>query len=80
MKFFNKRFYLKKNKISKLHVKKDKSCNSLLDFQSSNLLKRGSNPRLVFSCKYSKSFKNSSSYETTLVTAFKLCFSIRKNF
>ena len=40
MKFFNEKFYLKKNKISRVHVK-DKSCNSLQDFRP--LLKRDSN-------------------------------------
>ena len=39
MKFFNERFYLKKNKILRVHVK-DKSCNSLQDFRPATLLKR----------------------------------------
>ena len=42
MKFFNERFYLKKNKISRVHVK-DKSCNNPQDFRPAALLKRGSN-------------------------------------
>ena len=42
MKFFNERFYLKKNKISRGHVK-DKSCNSLQDYRPAALLKRDSN-------------------------------------
>ena len=33
----------------------------------------------VFSCEYSKSFRNSFLY-TTLLGAFELCFSIRKEF
>ena len=41
MKFFL-RFYLKKNKILRVHVK-DKSCSSLQDFRSVTLLKRDSN-------------------------------------
>ena len=36
------RFYLKKNKILRVHVK-DKSCNSLQDFRPATLLKRYSN-------------------------------------
>ena len=35
---------------------------------------------MVFSCAYSKSFRNSFSYRTTLMAAFELCFSIRKEF
>ena len=42
MKFFNERFYLKKNKISRVHVK-EKSCKSLQDFRPAILLKRDSN-------------------------------------
>ena len=41
MKFFNERFYLKKNKILRVHVK-DKSCNSLQDFRPATLLKTDS--------------------------------------
>ena len=39
MNFFNERFYLKKNKISRVHVK-DKYGNSLQEFQPATLLKR----------------------------------------
>ena len=45
MKFFNERFYLKKNKILRVHVK-DKSCNSLQDFRPATLLKE--TPKQVF--------------------------------
>ena len=41
MKFFNERFYLKKSKISRLHVK-DKSCSSRQDFRPVTLFKRDS--------------------------------------
>ena len=41
MKFFNESFYLKKSKISRVHVK-DKSC-SFQDFLPATLLKRDSN-------------------------------------
>ena len=34
----------------------------------------------MFSCEYSKSFRNSFFYRTTPVAAFELCFSIRKDF
>ena len=34
----------------------------------------------MFYCKYSKSFRNSFFYRTTLVAAFELCFSIIKEF
>ena len=44
MKFFNERFYLKKNKSSRMNVNvKDKSCNNLQDFWPATLLKRDSN-------------------------------------
>ena len=34
----------------------------------------------MFSCEYSKGFRNSFFYRTTPVAAFELCFSIRKEF
>ena len=42
MKFFNERFYLKKNKILRVHAK-DKSCNSLQNFRPATLIKKDSN-------------------------------------
>ena len=42
MKFFNERFYLKKNKILRVHVK-DTSCNSLQNFRTATLSKKDSN-------------------------------------
>ena len=56
MKFFNERFYLKKNKILRVYVK-DKSCNSLQDIRPATLLKR--NSEMGVFCEYSKSFSNS---------------------
>ena len=44
MNFFKEGFYLKKNKILRVHVK-DKSCNSLQDRRPATLLKRDTNSR-----------------------------------
>ena len=62
------RFYLKENKTIRVHVK-DKSCNSPEGLQLHSCF-----------CEYSKSFKNIFFYRTTLLAAFELCFSIRKEF
>ena len=54
-KFF-KVFQPQKNKILTVHVK-DKSCDRVQDFRPVTLLKR--DPTQVFSCEYSKNFRNS---------------------
>ena len=73
MKFL--KYYLKKNKI--LHVcVNDKSCSSPEGVQPYQKM----TPAWLFSCKYSKSFRDSFFYRTTPAAAFELCFSIRKEF
>ena len=61
-------FYLKKNKISSVHVK-DKSCNSL---EGQQLYQKGT-PTQVFSCEYSELFWDSFFIEQLY------SFSIKKN-
>ena len=69
------RFYLKKNKIFSVRVK-DKSCNHPKGLQ----LCLKETPTQVFSCEYSKSFRDAIFHRANPVTAVELCFSIRKEF
>ena len=58
-----------RNKILRAHVK-DKSCNSPEGLQ----LYWRETPTRVFSCEYSKTFKNNFFYRTTTVAALEFVF------
>ena len=58
-----------------MHVK-DKSGNS----PEGQQLYYKETPTWVCCCEYSKSFRNNFFYRTTLLAAFELCFSIRREF
>ena len=60
-------FFLKKNKLLSVQ-------NNLEGLQ----LYSEETPTQVFSCEYSKSFRDTFFYRTTLVAAFELSFSIRE--